>query len=130
MTTRIITFLVGNPNQNLHLPLLLGGGPIQCINPVNNGINFQPQLVFTPDFRPINGHSKASKSLPPYILFSSLLRSFVPKATTPPSPSRLQGRDNGCDQHSQSHHKSKDPDKLCRLPEGFKAGWMNGWMDD
>ena len=26
VTTRIITFLVGNPNLNLHLPLLLGGG--------------------------------------------------------------------------------------------------------
>ena len=26
VTTRIITFLVGNPNLNLHLPLVLGGG--------------------------------------------------------------------------------------------------------
>ena len=29
VTTRIITFLVGNPNLNLHLPLLLGGGTTQ-----------------------------------------------------------------------------------------------------
>ena len=31
VTTRIITFLVGNPELNLHLPLLLGGGTTQYI---------------------------------------------------------------------------------------------------
>ena len=31
VTTRIVTFLVGDPNLNLHLPLLLGGGHIQNI---------------------------------------------------------------------------------------------------
>ena len=31
VTTRIITFLVGNPNLNLHLPQLLGGGTTQVI---------------------------------------------------------------------------------------------------
>ena len=31
VTTRIITFLVGNPNLNLHLPLLLGRGTTQNI---------------------------------------------------------------------------------------------------
>ena len=32
VTTRIITFLVGDPNLNLHFPLLLGGGHIQTIH--------------------------------------------------------------------------------------------------
>ncbi len=31
VTTRIIVFLVGDPNLNLHLPLLLGGGTTQVI---------------------------------------------------------------------------------------------------
>ena len=31
VTTRIITYLVGDSNLNLHLPLLLGGGHTQCI---------------------------------------------------------------------------------------------------
>ena len=36
VTTRIITFLVGNPGIpiNLHLPLLLGGGTTQMIHMV------------------------------------------------------------------------------------------------
>ena len=29
VTTRMMTFLVGDPNQNLHFPLLLGGGHTQ-----------------------------------------------------------------------------------------------------
>ena len=33
VTTRIITCLVGDPNLNLHFPLLLGGGHIQDIYP-------------------------------------------------------------------------------------------------
>ena len=31
VTTRIVMFLVGDPELNLHLPLLLGGGTIQNI---------------------------------------------------------------------------------------------------
>ena len=31
VTTRIITFLVGDPELNLHLPQLLGGGTTQVI---------------------------------------------------------------------------------------------------
>ena len=31
VTTRIITFLVGNPEKNLHFPPLLGGGTTQYI---------------------------------------------------------------------------------------------------
>ena len=31
VTTRIVTFLVGDPELNLHLPQLLGGGTIQVI---------------------------------------------------------------------------------------------------
>ena len=39
VTTRIITFLVGDPNLNLHLPQLLGGGTTQVILGI---ISFQP----------------------------------------------------------------------------------------
>ena len=36
VTTRIITFLVGNPNLNLYLPQLLGGGTTQVIHESKN----------------------------------------------------------------------------------------------
>ena len=36
VTTRIITFLVGDPNLNLHLPQLLGGGTTQQIPHTRN----------------------------------------------------------------------------------------------
>ena len=42
VTTRIITFLVGNPNLNLHLPLLLGGG----LSPNKYPISGYTYLVF------------------------------------------------------------------------------------
>ena len=41
VTTRSITFLVGNPEQNLYLPLLLGGGHTQGIPTRPTGMDGQ-----------------------------------------------------------------------------------------
>ncbi len=41
--TRIITFLIGNPNLNLNVPLLLGGGHIQGIYIYIHNTKLDPQ---------------------------------------------------------------------------------------
>ena len=60
VTTRIITFLVGDPNLNLHLPLLLGGGTTQSISSIHGshfvacllpncpGPKLPPEMVMKP----------------------------------------------------------------------------------
>ena len=44
VTTRIITFLVGDPNLNLHLPQLLGGGTTQHLLFTNGWIKLRFQV--------------------------------------------------------------------------------------